>query len=73
MHIAWLGKKSPACGNVTYSREITNALLDRGHRVSFMHFAPESDHDNPDHEELDENSQEAQDVALPFLYKSTIY
>jgi len=73
MHIAWLGKKSPACGNVTYSREITNALLDRGHRVSFMHFAPESDQDNPEHEELDENSQEAQDVALPFLYKSTIY
>ncbi len=68
MHIAWLGKKSPACGNVTYSREITNALLDRGHRVSFMHFAPESDS-----EELEDNSQEAQDVALPYLYKSTIY
>ncbi|BBC23592.1 glycosyltransferase family 4 protein [Pseudanabaena sp. ABRG5-3] len=73
MHIAWLGKKSPACGNVTYSREITNALLDRGHRVSFLHFAPESDSENADHEEFDENSQEAQDVALPFLYKSTIY
>ncbi len=41
MHIAWLGKKSPFCGNVTYSREITNALLDRGHRVSFLHFAHE--------------------------------
>ena len=73
MHIAWLGKRSPACGNVTYSREITNALLDRGHRVSFMHFAPETDSDNLDHEELDEHLQEAQDVALPFLYKSTIY
>lgn len=67
MHIAWLGKRSPACGNVTYSREITNALLDRGHRVSFMHFAAESD------EELEDGSQESLDVALPFLYKSTIY
>lgn len=41
MHIAWLGKKSPFCGNVTYSREITNALLDRGYQVSFLHFAQE--------------------------------
>ena len=70
MHIAWLGKKSPACGNVTYSREITNALLDRGHRVSFMHFAPESDSENDGEED---HAQEAQDVTLPFLYKSTIY
>ena len=70
MHIAWLGKKSPACGNVVYSREITNALLDRGHRVSFMHFAPETD---SDHEELEDHSPETQDVTLPFLYKSTIY
>ncbi|MEB3229995.1 MAG: glycosyltransferase family 4 protein [Leptolyngbyaceae bacterium] len=38
MHIAWLGKKTPFCGNVTYSREITNALLNRGHQVSFFHF-----------------------------------
>ncbi len=41
MHIAWLGKKSPFCGNVTYSREVTNTLLDRGYRVSFLHFAPD--------------------------------
>jgi glycosyltransferase involved in cell wall biosynthesis len=39
MHIAWLGKKTPFCGNVTYSREVTNALLDRKHTVSFLHFA----------------------------------
>ena len=71
MHIAWLGKKSPACGNVTYSREITNALLDRGHRVSFMHFAPDAD--SAESEELEENSQETQDVTLPFFYRSTIY
>ncbi len=74
MHIAWLGKKSPACGNVTYSREITNALLDRGHRVSFMHFAPDSDNDQGDSfERIEAANQEAQDVTLPFLYKSTIY
>jgi hypothetical protein len=35
MHIAWLGKKTPVCGNVTYGREITNALLDRGHKLVF--------------------------------------
>ncbi len=42
MHIAWLGKKTPFCGNVTYSREVTNALLDRGYDVSFLHFEPET-------------------------------
>jgi glycosyltransferase involved in cell wall biosynthesis len=42
MHIAWLGKKSPFCGNVTYSREVTNALLDRDYQVSFIHFAQEN-------------------------------
>ncbi|MGL5510043.1 MAG: glycosyltransferase family 4 protein, partial [Microcoleaceae cyanobacterium] len=42
MHIAWLGKKTPFCGNVTYSREVTNALLDRGYQVSFLHFAQDT-------------------------------
>ena len=37
-HIAWLGKKSPFCGNVTYGLSITDALRGRGHRVSFIHF-----------------------------------
>lgn len=60
MHIAWLGKKSPFCGNVTYGREVTNALQDRGHRVSFLHFA-------------DEDDVPADEVSLPFLYKSQIY
>ncbi len=65
MHIAWLGKKSPFCGNVTYGREVTNALLDRGYRVSFLHFAQEdsSEQDWPD----------CPEVLLPFLFKSTIY
>ncbi|MBD0364165.1 MAG: glycosyltransferase family 4 protein [Coleofasciculus sp. C3-bin4] len=64
MHIAWLGKKSPFCGNVTYGREVTNALLDRGYEVSFLHFAQE---------------EEAatwlgyQEVSLPFIYKSQVY
>lgn len=65
LHIAWLGKKSPFCGNVTYSREITNALLDRGHQVSFLHFAQEES--DPD------NWPDCPEVSLPFLYKSQVY
>lgn len=65
MHIAWLGKKSPFCGNVTYSREVTNALLDRGYRVSFLHFAQE--------EETALVSSDCPEVPIPFLYKSQIY
>ncbi|MFN3926507.1 MAG: glycosyltransferase family 4 protein [Pseudanabaenaceae cyanobacterium] len=61
MHIAWLGKKTPVCGNVIYGREITNALRDRGYCVSFIHFT----------EEVDET--DTLEVPLPFLYKSTIY
>lgn len=85
MHIAWLGKKTPFCGNVTYGREITNALLDRGHRVSFLHFASESEHP-PETETLHDPERgvreehefqhrisEAEEVTLPFIYKSTIY
>ncbi len=65
MHIAWLGKKSPFCGNVTYSRNITNALLDRGYDVSFVHFAQE---------EIDsDNWSCVTEVQLPFLYKSQVY
>ncbi len=66
MHIAWLGKKSPFCGNVTYGREVTNALLERGHHVSFLHFAQEE----PVAEMLPE---ELQEVSIPCLYKSQIY
>lgn len=64
MHIAWLGKKSPFCGNVTYGKEITNALLDRGHRVTFLHFA------QPDDTAGDSISYE--EVSLPFIFKSQI-
>ncbi len=65
MHIAWLGKKSPFCGNVTYGREVTNALLDRGYQVSFLHFAQE---------ETDSATWPGcQEVSLPFIYKSQVY
>ena len=37
-HVAWLGKKSPFCGNVTYGLSTTEALRQRGHAVSFIHF-----------------------------------
>lgn len=59
MHIAWLGKKTPFCGNVTYGREITSALTNRGHKVSFMHFA--------------DTKADGDDVSLPFLYKSQVF
>lgn len=65
MHIAWLGKKSPFCGNVTYGREVTNALLDRGYQVSFLHFAQEED--------VAEAPSDCPEVPIPFLYKSQIY
>ncbi|MEM1366862.1 MAG: glycosyltransferase family 4 protein, partial [Cyanobacteria bacterium P01_H01_bin.15] len=63
MHIAWLGKKSPFCGNVTYSREITNALSARGHRISFLHFA----------DSHESQSNDAHEVSLPCIYKSQGY
>jgi glycosyltransferase involved in cell wall biosynthesis len=59
MHIAWLGKKTPFCGNVTYGREVTNALTNRGHKVSFMHFA--------------DSKTESDEVPLPFLLKSQVF
>ncbi|HEY9814262.1 MAG TPA: glycosyltransferase family 4 protein [Candidatus Obscuribacterales bacterium] len=66
MHIAWLGKKSPFCGNVTYGREITNALVHRGHRVSFLHFS------QTDSTESTSPPQGHDEVSIPFLYKSQI-
>lgn len=65
MRIAWIGKKSPFCGNVTYSREITNALLEQGHQVSFLHFAQE--------ESKRDNWPNCPEVPLPFIYKSQVY
>ena len=70
MHIAWLGKKSPFCGNVTYGREITNALIDRGYDVSFFHFSQgATDGGSPAHL----RAERARHISLPCLYKSTLY
>lgn len=62
MHIAWLGKKSPFCGNVTYSREVTHALREFGHQVSFFHFA--QDEPPPDNWPADDH-----EISIPFLYQ----
>jgi glycosyltransferase involved in cell wall biosynthesis len=81
-HIAWLGKKSPFCGNVTYGLSITEALRQRGHGVSFIHF------DTPPaglgrQESVGGDGRSIQlspapdpdnpEVALPYLVKSQVY
>ncbi len=84
-HIAWLGKKSPFCGNVTYSLATTDALRRRGHQVSFIHF------DTPataalgrqdtlptpvgavDSSTTGKLATENPEVALPYLVKSQVY
>ena len=38
VQIAWLGKKSPFCGNVTYGLSTTESLRRRGHTIHFIHF-----------------------------------
>ena len=78
MRIAWLGKKSPFCGNVSYGMATTAALRDRGHEIHFIHF------DTPatqigrllkagpgDEQEL--AGEDQPDVALPYLVKSQMY
>lgn len=75
MHIAWLGKKSPFCGNVTYGREITNALLERNYQVSFLHFA-QSHSDCEHHLNFDSDRlswTNCPEIPLPFIYKSQVY
>ncbi len=68
-HIAWLGKKSPFCGNVSYGLSTTRALKERGHQVSFIHF------DNPSTSDISKTSLLANDpdVSLPYLIKSQVY
>jgi len=69
VHVAWLGKKSPFCGNVSYGNSTTKELKARGHKISFIHF------DNPS------NSNSLNplflandpDVSLPYLIKSQVY
>ena len=64
MRIAWLGKKSPFCGNVTYSREVTNALLDAVMGLAFFTLPEESGK---------RRFAKSSEVSLPFLYKSQVY
>jgi len=68
-HIAWLGKKTPFCGNVTYGLSTTEALKKRGHQTSFIHF------DNPGSPGSSNTSLLAHDpdVSLPYLVKSQVY
>ena len=85
-HIAWLGKKSPFCGNVTYGLSTTHALRQRGHGVSFIHFdTPAAGLSRPFAEGGERhahrgNSPESPsaptanpEVALPYLVKSQVY
>ena len=67
--IAWLGKKSPFCGNVSYGLTTTEALRQRGHQTHFIHF------DNPRSPERNNTSLLANDpdVSLPYLVKSQVY
>ncbi len=68
-HIAWLGKKTPFCGNVSYGLSTTKALKERGHKTSFIHF------DNPSNPRNKKTSLLANDpeVSLPYLIKSQVY
>jgi len=81
-HIAWLGKKSPFCGNVTYGLSTTEALRRRGHSVSFIHFdtppAGLGRHDTGESESPPSlptafNSESPEVVTLPYLVKSQVY
>ena len=69
VHIAWLGKKSPFCGNVSYGKTTTEHLRNRGYKVSFIHF------DNPNNKEESEDLFLANnpEVSLPYLIKSQVY
>ncbi len=68
-HIAWLGKKTPFCGNVSYGLSTTQELRGRGHKISFIHF------DNPINPKNKQTSLLANDpdVSLPYLIKSQVY
>ena len=69
VHVAWLGKKSPFCGNVSYGNTTTKELKSRGYKVSFIHF------DNPTNTNLSNPLFLANDpeVSLPYLIKSQVY
>jgi glycosyltransferase involved in cell wall biosynthesis len=70
-HIAWLGKKSPFCGNVTYGLTTTEALRSRGHGISFIHFDTQASLTQP--LDLKPPGWQSPEVALPYLVKSQVY
>ncbi|MEN9540244.1 MAG: hypothetical protein RLZZ459_335 [Cyanobacteriota bacterium] len=76
-HIAWLGKKSPFCGNVTYGLSTTAALKQRGHEISFIHFDTPAGGLGKNQEEvvssLSSGAGNNPEVALPYLVKSQVY
>ena len=69
VRIAWLGKKSPFCGNVSYGNLITDHLKKRGHNVSFIHF----DNHLPNNKSQSSFLSNAPEVSLPYLIKSQVY
>ena len=86
IHIAWLGKKSPFCGNVTYSLTTTEALRHRGHQVSFIHFDTPAGQALQRQDPLSTTPRPVRpigglsalasvepEVALPYLVKSQMY
>jgi len=83
-HVAWLGKKSPFCGNVTYGLSTTESLRRRGHAVHFIHFdtpaAPlgtplgRADGGSPQAVAVRAGGGELEpEVTLPYLVKSQVY
>ena len=78
-HIAWLGKKTPFCGNVTYGLSTTYALRSRGHGISFIHFdTPPGSMTRasgalPDADDQGDDNGGGPEVALPYLIKSQVY
>ena len=69
-HIAWLGKKSPFCGNVTYGLTTTEALRNRGHEISFIHFDSSGTASTGT---ASTGTASSPDVVLPYLVKSQVY
>ena len=70
-HIAWLGKRTPFCGNVTYGARTTRALRDRGHQTSFIHFDnPSATNGGAEGDSLVVSDPE---VSLPYLLRSQVY
>ncbi len=87
-HIAWLGKKSPFCGNVTYGLTTTHALRQRGHGISFIHFdTPATGLTLPEFGQAPRrprspgtvvplngaSAADSPEVVLPYLVKSQVY